>query len=126
MRGLVLGAYGEVSSTVHAMLAQTATLGAERSWRTMCAATPAAARAFLVGDMRRTWSVAGFLASARLVAWRLSTVGLERMPPRAAAYRGAAFRSAAEQSRLDADRLHAERFAAGMQPVVAAMGPRGA
>ena len=125
VRGLVLGAHGEVSTAVHAMLAQAGTLGAERGWRTMCAATQDAARSFLVGDMRRTWSVAGFLASARLVAWRLGTVGLERLPPRAA-YRGAPLRTAAEQSRLVADRLHAARFAEGMQPAVAAMGPRGA
>ena len=51
VRGFVVGAFGECSTDVHAMIRAVSVLGAQRGWRTMgakslsasrrCAATPA-------------------------------------------------------------------------------------
>ena len=66
-RGLVWGAYGEASSSVHALLAHAALVGAEQQWRAIGARSAAEAGGFLVASMRRAWGVQAVLAQARLV-----------------------------------------------------------
>ena len=80
VRGPVTGAYAEASSVVHALAAHAADEGAARRWRRMGARDAAEARGFLIAHIRRTWGIAGFIASAQLVAHRLETVGLTASP----------------------------------------------
>ena len=74
-----------------------------------------------MGSIRREWGLSAWLCSARLVAWRLSTVGLERLPPRAPR-RGAPAGPQAELEEADLGEL-AQRFLDGLGAAVPPMGP---
>jgi len=121
--GLVWGAYAEASAAVHELLSHAATVGAERRWRRMGTRSVAEARGLLVGAMRREWGVMAWLCQARLVAWRLSTVGIAQLPPRAEP-RPEPVGPVAEQQRLD-DSTLAQLFLDGLAPAVFG-GPRAA
>ena len=119
--GRVWGAYAEASAPVHRLMDFAVTEGATLRWRRMGARSEAEARGFLMQAMRRELGVTAWLCQARMVAWRLSTVGVERLPrrePRIAAPTG----PAAEQPRLDDAEL-ARLFLQGLAPVLGVAGP---
>ena len=66
--------------------------------------------------MRREWGVTAWLCQARLVEWRLGTVGVAQLPPRAPP-RPAPVGPAAEQQRTD-DSALAQLFLDGLGPAV--------
>ena len=74
--GLVFGAFGEASPSVHTLLTTAATAGAEGAWQQMGSRTEAEARAFLTGRLRRSWGVAAVRAAAHLRVSRLAFVGM--------------------------------------------------
>ena len=121
--GLVWGAYAEASGAVHELLSYAATRGAEQRWRRMGARSPTEARGLLVGAMRREWGLTAWLCQARLVAWRLSTVGMSHLPPRAPP-RPEPVGPAAEQQLDDVAAL-AQLWLEGLAPAVFG-GPRAA
>ena len=92
-------------------------------WRRMGARSPTEARGLLVGAMRREWGLTAWLCQARLVAWRLSTVGMSRLPPRAPP-RPEPVGPAAEQQLDDVAAL-AQLWLEGLAPAVFG-GPRAA
>ena len=119
--GRCYGAYAEMSSACHRLFDHMATTGATLRWRSMGARDEAEARGFLVQAIRRSLGVMAWRCQARMVLWRLSTVGVARLPtraPRVAAPTG----PAAEQLRLDAAEL-SRLFFAGMAPVARPAGP---
>lgn len=75
--GLVFGAYGEASPSVHALISQFADRGASQ-WRTMGARSASEARGFLVGRIRRDWGIAAARAHAQMLVARWRYVGLTR------------------------------------------------
>ena len=120
--GICWGAYAEASHEVHELISHAATIGADTRWRRMGARSPAEARGFLVASMRREWSVSAWLCQARLVAWRLSTVGVPQLPPRAERAAAPAGPQAQQWRAEDADL--AARFLQGLAPAVLSGGPR--
>ena len=74
--GLVFGANGEASPSVHELCAHVAKVGSEQGWRRMGARSAAEAYGFLVGRLRRSWGVAAVRAAAHLRVSRLSFVGM--------------------------------------------------
>ena len=119
--GRVWGAYAEASAAVHRLMEFAATTGASQRWRRMGARSETEARGFLMQAMRRELGVTAWLCQARMVAWRLGTVGVARLPrrqPRVAAPTG----PAAELPRLDDAEL-ARLFLQGLAPVVGVAGP---
>ena len=120
--GTVWGAYAEASHEVHELISHAATIGSELRWRRMGARSPAEARGFLVAAMRREWSVSAWLCQSRLVAWRLSTVGVPQLPPRAPRAAAPAGPQAEQWRADDADL--AARFLQGLAPAVIGGGPR--
>ena len=86
-----------------------ATTGAETRWRRLGCRSVEEARAQLVSHIRRTVGIAAARSSARLVAWRIGTVGSARLPRAARARRGpvdpAAHRDAVSAADLAADLL---------------------
>ena len=116
------GAYAEASKAVHVLASHVADEGAARRWRRMGSRDAAEARGFLMAHIRRTWGIAGFIASARLVARRLETVGLTELPPRAPP-RVAPALGAADPD----DDYYAYAFIAdALRPVVPPLAPIGA
>lgn len=110
-----------MSSACHRLFEHMATTGATLRWRSMGARDEAEARGFLMQAIRRSLGVMAWRCQARMVLWRLSTVGVARLPtraPRVAAPTG----PAAEQLRLDAAEL-SRLFFAGMAPVARPAGP---
>ena len=114
--GRVWGAYTEASAPVHHLIDFLATTGAADGWRRMGARDEAQARGFLVQAIRRSLGVTAWLCQARLVRWRLSTVGVRRLPARARRL-GAPTGPAADQLRIGAAEL-ARIFLDGLRPVV--------
>ena len=116
------GAYAEACKAVHVLASHVADEGAARRWRRMGCRDAAEARGFLMAHIRRTWGIAGFIASARLVARRLETVGLTELPPRAPP-RVAPALGAADPD----DDYYAYAFIAdALRPVVPPLAPVGA
>ena len=74
--GLVFGAFGEASPSVHELCAHAAAVGSEQGWRRMGARSAAEAHGFLTGRLRRSWGVAAVRAAAHLRISRLSFVGM--------------------------------------------------
>ena len=70
--GLVFGAFGEASPSVHELCAHVAKVGSEQGWRRMGARSAAEAYGFLVGRLRRSWGVAVVRAAAHLRACRVT------------------------------------------------------
>ena len=121
--GLVWGAYAEASAAVHELLSHAATTGSEQRWRRMGARSPTEARGLLVGAMRREWGFTAWLCQAQLVTWRIDTVGVATLPPRAPR-RPAPAGPAAEQQHTDVAAL-AQLVLDGLAPtVLGGHGPR--
>jgi len=118
--GRCYGAYAEMSSACHRLIDHMATSGAAQQWRSMGARTETEARGFLLQSIRRSLGVTAWRAQARMVLWRLPTVGVTRLPRRAARV-AAPTGPAAERPRSDAAEL-ARLFFAGQAPVVRAAG----
>ena len=64
VRGCCVGAYGEASPDVHAILAEAATAMARQRWRAMGARDAAEARAFFVQRLRQRLGVVAVLRDA--------------------------------------------------------------
>ena len=77
---MVTGAYAEMSEPLHRLASFCADVGAEYRWRTLGCRSAAEARGMLYGYILRTWGVAAARCQARLIAWRIGTVGVERLP----------------------------------------------
>ena len=119
--GRAWGAYAEASESVHRLMDFMVTVGAAHRWQRMGARSEEEARGFLMQAVRRELGVTAWLCQARLVSWRLSTVGVERLPrraPRVAAPTG----PAAEQPRLDDAEL-SRLFLQGLAPSMGVAGP---
>ena len=100
---------------MHALLSHAATVGAEQQWRAIGARSAAEAGGFLVASMRRVWGVQAALAQARLISWRVWTVGMDRLPT---AEVRRAEGAPAVRALEHATREHAEQFWLGIQPVI--------
>ena len=91
----------------------------------MGARSPTEARGLLVGAMRREWGFTAWLCQAQLVTWRIDTVGVATLPPRAPR-RPAPAGPAAEQQHTDVAAL-AQLVLDGLAPtVLGGHGPRAA
>lgn len=120
--GLVFGSSGEASDSVHDLISIMATRGAQLSWRSMGARTPAEARGFLVARIRRDWGITAVRAHAQLLISRRQYVGLSREQAAAAAGTRGALRAAVEH-----EAVAPEAFEVGMVPEAGPMGgPAGA
>ena len=89
VKGLVFGAWGEVSPDVAALLKALTAAGAERHWCSMTAPAPSQARGSLAWLLRRRWAMTAVRENARLLLSRLDQVG-------SGAHRAATRRIAAE------------------------------
>ena len=118
--GVVWGCYAEASQAAHRRMAFIADTGAEQRWRGMGAQSPREARGLLMTAVRREMGVTAWLYQARLVEWRLRTVGMLRQP---AAGQPLAVPAgpAEEPARRDAAFL-ARLFLDGLDPIVGGRG----
>ena len=110
------GAFAEASVGVHVLASHCADTGAAMLWRSMGCRSEAEARGFLVARIRRQWGVAAALAAARLVVWRLGTVGMTQLPDLGEQQR--APRDAAERSLRVSERMLQAAFLQGEGPIV--------
>ena len=78
VRGLVVGAYGEASADVHALLKLTAAKKAETAFKEMGARTPIEAEATLTLSLRRHWGLTFVREYARMRLARVCFVGAPR------------------------------------------------
>ena len=96
---------------MHDLISIMATRGAQLSWRSMGARTPAEARGFLVARIRRDWGITAVRAHAQLLISRRQYVGLSREQAAAAAGTRGALRAAVEH-----EVVAPEAFEVGMAP----------
>ena len=75
--GLVFGAYGEASDSVHRLLDE-AVASAARDWAAIGARSEAEARSFLSTRYHRLWGITAARAAARLRLSRMRYIGLSR------------------------------------------------
>jgi len=75
--GLVFGAYGEASDSVHRLLDE-AVASAARGWADIGARSEAEARSFLSTRYHRLWGITAARAAARLRLSRMRYIGLSR------------------------------------------------
>ena len=85
-------------------------------WRAMGCRSEEEARGFLIARIRRQWGVAAALAAARLVVWRLGTVGMTQLPDFGEQRR--APRDAAERSLRVSEQMLQAAFLQGEGPIV--------
>jgi len=80
VRGLVVGAYGEASDDVHALLKLTAAKKAETAFKEMGARTPIEAEAIMILtlSLRRHWGLTFVREYARMRLARVCFVGAPR------------------------------------------------
>ena len=78
VRGLVVGAYGEASDDVHALLKLTAAKKAETAFKEMGSRTPIEAEATLTLSLRRHWGLTFVREYARMRLARVCFVGARR------------------------------------------------
>ena len=78
VRGLVVGAYGEASADVHALLKLTAAKKAETAFKEMGSRTPIEAEATLTLSLRRHWGLTFVREYARMRLARVCFVGAPR------------------------------------------------
>ena len=82
MRGLIVGAFREVSEDVHTLLRATADAAALRHWREAGATSAKAARSTYVAHYRRRWGCTAAVGGARLRIARATLVlGEPPAPP---------------------------------------------
>ena len=75
VRGLVFGAFGEASPTVHQLIKVITQMGAEKHWRDMGALNVTQAAGCLTYMHQKKWGIMAMRGAARLKIDRLEFVG---------------------------------------------------
>ena len=75
VKGLVFGAFGEVSPDVHKLLSALSHMGSRKHWRSMGATEAFSAAGALAWLLRRRWAMCAVRENARLTLSRLEYVG---------------------------------------------------